>query len=331
MLNPNLKLNPHLFLDSVEQVPIRQGFGEGLVKAGDADKNVVALCADLTESTKMNLFTEKYPERFVEIGVAEQNLASVGSGMAAMGKIPFISSYAMFSPGRNWEQIRTTIAYNDRGVKIAGSHAGVSVGPDGGTHQAIEDIAITRVMPNMIVISPCDSIEARKATIAIAQTKQPTYLRLAREKTPVMTTDETPFEIGKAQIFYVPEGLVHVGVIATGALVRNAMLAARDLEKKGIKVKVMNLATIKPLDVQAIVALAKETKAIVTVEEHQIAGGMGSAVAECLAAHFPVPMEFIGVQNRFGQSGTPLELIEYYGMGRESIKSAIMKALNRKG
>ncbi len=317
-------------MDDVEQVPIRKGFGEGLAKAGELDKNVVALCADLTESTKMDLFKEKFPERFIEIGVAEQNLVTVASGMAAMGKIPFCSSYAMFSPGRNWEQIRTTIAYNDRPVIIVGSHAGISVGPDGGTHQAIEDMAIMRAMPNMMVVSPCDAIEAKKATLALAKAGKPAYLRLAREKTGIMTTEDTPFEIGKAQIFYAPDGIAHVGVIATGALVRNAMLAARDLEKKGIKVKVMNLATIKPLDREAVVALAKEVKAIVTVEEHQIAGGMGSAIAECLAQNFPVPIEFVGVQDRFGQSGTPEQLIEHYGMGKDSITQAIQLVLNRK-
>lgn len=330
MLNPKLKLNPKLFNDDVLQIPIRKGFGEGLVVAGEEDKNVVALCADLTESTQMHLFKEKFVDRFIEIGVAEQNLASVASGMAAMGKIPFISSYAMFSPGRNWEQIRTTICYNDRPVKIAGSHAGVSVGPDGGTHQAVEDIAITRVIPNMVVISPCDAIEAKKATIAIANTKEPTYLRLAREKTPILTTDETPFEIGKAQVFYSPDGISHVGVIATGALVRNAILSAKDLEKKGIKVKVMNLATIKPLDTEAIIALAKECKAIVTVEEHQVAGGLGSAISECLSQNYPVPIEFIGVKDKFGQSGTPEQLIKHYKMDRDSISQAIVKVLNRK-
>ncbi len=332
MLNPELKLNPKVWNDDVEQIPIRKGFGEGLLAAGIADKNVVALCADLTESTQMYMFKDTFPERFVQVGVAEQNLAALASGMAAMGKIPFISSYAMFSPGRNWEQIRTTIAYNDRPVKIAGSHAGVSVGPDGGTHQAIEDIAIMRVIPNIDIISPCDSIEAKKATLVIAKTSKPAYLRLAREKTGIITTPETPFEIAKARTFWIPEsGLAHVGIIATGALLRNALFAARDLEKEGIKVQVINLATIKPLDVDAIVALAKETKAIVTVEEHQIAGAMGSAVDECLAANFPVPIEFIGVHDQFGQSGTPLELIEHYGMGISHIKAAVKKIIGRKG
>jgi len=278
----------------------------------------------------MNLFAERFPKRFVQVGVAEQNLATVASGMAAMGKLPFVSSYAMFSPGRNWEQIRTTITYNDRPVVIVGSHAGVSVGPDGGTHQALEDIAIMRVLPRMHVIVPCDAHEARKATLALAQIKKPAYLRLAREKSPVITTDETPFEIGKAQVFYEPDGLAHVGVIACGALVHNALKAAKNLEKDGIRVKVLNMATIKPLDTEAVISLAKECKAIVTVEEHQIAGGLGSAVAEVLAGNFPAPIEYIGVHDEYGQSGAPLELIEKYGMGVSHITAAIRKVLDRK-
>jgi transketolase len=251
--------------------------------------------------------------------------------MAAMGKIPFITSYAMFSPGRNWEQIRTTICYNNSKVVIAGSHAGVSVGPDGGTHQAVEDLALMRVIPRMVVISPCDAIEAKKATRLAALTETPVYIRLAREKTPVMTTDETPFQIGKAQIFYEPiKGKAQVGIIATGALVYNALIAAKQLEEEGIKVKVMNLATIKPFDSEAVIELAKGCKRIVTVEEHQIAGGMGSAVSECLAQNFPVPQEFIGVRDVFGQSGTPAELIEHYGMGIGAIKEAVSKVLTRK-
>ncbi len=326
MLNSSQKLNPKVFDKDVELVPIRKGFGEGLLKAAELDKKVVGLCADLTDSTYMNIFKQKFPDRFIEIGVAEQNLAGVASGMAAMGKIPFITSYAMFSPGRNWEQIRTTICYNDRPVKIAGSHAGVSVGPDGGTHQALEDIAITRVIPNMVVISPCDAIEARKATVACAKTKYPTYIRLAREKTPVITTEETPFEIGKAQVLYEPKKKAEVGIIATGALVYKALKVAKELGN----VKVLNLATIKPLDEDAVWRLAHETGAIVTVEEHQIAGGMGSAVAECIARNFPVPIEFIGVKDKFGQSGTPDELIEHYEMGEKSIMEAVKKVLLRK-
>ena len=332
MQNPSQKLNPKLFDKDIEQIPIRKGFGEGLVIAGDMNKNVVGLCSDLTDSTVMNLFKDKYPDRFIEMGIAEQNMASVASGMAAMGKIPFITSYAMFSPGRNWEQIRTTVCYNDRPVKIAGSHAGVSVGPDGGTHQAIEDLAITRVIPNMVVISPCDAIEAKKATIACAKPRFPTYIRLAREKTPIITTNETPFEIGKAQLLFAPKNdkRAEVGIIATGALLHRALKVAYELENEGKMVKVLNLSTIKPLDEDIIWKLAHETGAIVTVEEHQIAGGMGSAVSECLARHYPVPIEFIGVNDKFGQSGTPDELLEHYGMGEKDIKIAVQKVLLRK-
>jgi transketolase len=331
MLNPKLKLNPHMFNADIEQVPIRKGFGEGLLAAGEADSNVVGLCADLTGSTMMNLFADKFSERFIQVGVAEQNLVTVASGMAAMGKTPFCSSYAMFSPGRNWEQIRTTIAYNDRKVVIVGSHAGISVGPDGGTHQALEDMALMRVLPNMDVVSPCDALEAKRATLELAQSKRPAYLRLAREKTPIVTTEETPFKLEKAQVYWMPDvGLAQVGIIVTGGLTHRALVAAKELETEGIKTKVLNLVSIKPLDTEAIVALAKETKCIVTVEEHQIAGGMGGAVAEALAGEYPVPIEFIGVADKFGQSGTPNELVEHYGMGKDSIKKSVKKVLERK-
>jgi len=326
-----MKLNPKLFDKDIEQVPIRKGFGEGLLAAGEADERVVGLCADLTESTQMHLFAKKFPNRFIEMGVAEQNLVTVASGMAAMGKIPFCTSYAMFSPGRNWEQIRTTICYNNRPVKIAGSHAGVSVGPDGGTHQAIEDIALMRVLPRMVVLSPCDAIEAKKATIAAAKTDTPVYIRLAREKTPVVTTLDTPFDIGKAAVFFMPEkGKADVGIVATGALVYKALSAARLLGEEGVRVKVLNFGTIKPLDEKALIELARETGAIVTVEEHQIAGGFGSAVAECLARCMPVPIEFVGVHDLFGQSGKPEELLEHYGMGELHIKEAVKRVLKRK-
>lgn len=333
MLNQNLKLNTKIFNDilEIEKISIRQGFGEGIVKAGSENENIVVLSADLSESTKANIFAERHPDRFFELGVAEQNLASVASGMAGMGKIPFIASYAIFSPGRNWEQIRTTICYNNQPVKIIGSHAGLSVGPDGGSHQMLEDIAITRVMPNMVVISPCDAIEAKKAVIACAKTKDPTYIRLARNETPIMTTVETSFEIGKAQIAYLPEaGLAHVGIIATGPILYKALIAASQLEKKGIKLKVMNLSTIKPLDNEAIISLARETKAIVTIEDHQIAGGMGSAVSELLSGYYPTPIEFVGVNNKFGQSGTPEELEKYYEIDVEHIIEKVNKILKRK-
>ena len=322
-----IPLNPKLFDADVEQAPIRAGFGEGLVLAGRLDSRVVAMCCDLTESTKMDAFAKEFPKRFFEMGIMEQSSASVASGMAAMGKIPFISSYAMFSPGRNWEQIRTNICYNDRPVKIVGSHAGVSVGPDGGTHQACEDIALTRVIPRMVVITPCDSIEARKATIAMAKTNSPTYIRLAREKTPIITTEDTPFEIGKAQEFFRSAVAPKVGIIACGSLVYNAIIAGKELEGEGIGSVVLNIGTVKPMDRNAVVALAKECGAIVTVEEHQVAGGMGSAVAEILATEHPTRMAFIGVLDMFGQSGLPAELLEHYGMGVSHIKEAVRKLL----
>lgn len=323
-MSKELYLDPQIFDEKITRsVPIRTGFGKGLLAAGTEDSRVVALCSDLTESTKMNLFADKYPERFIEMGIAEQSMASVASGMAAMGKIPVISSYAMFSPGRNWEQIRTTICYNDVPVVIAGSHAGISVGPDGATHQAIEDIALTRVLPNMMVFSPCDAIEAEKVTVAAIASGKPAYIRLAREATTVITTEETPFEIGKADVFFRPEGEAEVGIIVTGALVANAIMAARKLDEEGINVRVLNMATIKPMDRDAVVAFAKGTGKIVTVEEHQVAGGLGSAVAEVLVESFPVPMKFVGVRDSFGQSGTPDELIAHYGMDEKSIIQAV--------
>ena len=326
------KLNKNLFDKDVEQAPIRQGFGEGLLEAAKKNDQIVGLCADLTESTKMHLFRNEFPNRFVEMGVAEQNLAATASGMAAMGKIPFITSYAMFSPGRNWEQIRTTICYNDVPVKIAGSHAGVSVGPDGGTHQAIEDIALTRVIPRMVVLTPCDSIEAKKATMAAAKTNTPVYIRLAREKTPIITTEETPFKIGKSELFFeAKKGLKNkIGIIVCGSLTHNALVAAKELEEEKIGVSVLNLGTIKPLDESGILEFAKKHEALVTIEEHQIAGGMGSAVAEFLSQVHPTKIEFVGIKDKFGQSGTPEELIAHYGMDVSSIKKAVKKTLDKK-
>ena len=326
MVNKLQKLNPKLFDKDVEQIPIRQGYGEGLLQAGIEDENVVALCADLTESTRTLLFAEKFPKRFVEIGVAEQNLAAVSSGMAAMGKIPFMTSYAVFSPGRNWEQIRTTICYNNRNVKIAGSHAGVSVGPDGGSHQALEDIAIMRVLPRMRVLVPADSVEAKKATLAAAKNDGPVYIRLAREKTPVVTTIDSPFEFGKANLLWDSEK-PSVAIIACGSLIYNSLVAAKSLEAEGVQVLVLNLHTIKPLDVEAVISVAKRAGRVITAEEHQVAGGMGSAVAEVLAQNYPVPIEFIGVHDQFGQSGKPAELIQHYGMEVQSIMETVKKLI----
>jgi transketolase len=332
MLQQQFKPATTIFDEKPEAQPLRAGFSEGLLEAGKRDPNIVGLCADLTESTKMDAFRKAFPERFVQIGIAEQNLAATASGVAAIGYTPFMSSYAMFSPGRNWEQIRTTIAYNNVPVKIIGAHAGVSVGPDGGTHQALEDIAITRVIPNMCVICPCDAIEARKATLAAAVTKTPTYIRLAREKTPIVTTDDTPFEIGRAQVLFASttESDKTIAIIATGSLVHNALLAGKALDESGISVVVVNMATIKPLDTEFLGKLLPRTAGLVTVEEHQIAGGMGSAVAEYVVqSGNQRPIEFIGVHDRFGQSGTPTELIEYYGMGVSHIVDAAKKILTK--
>lgn len=332
-INPQMKLSEHLLdLEKNEQRPTRDGYGLGLLQAGDENPNVVALCADLTESTRTEAFAKKYPDRFIEIGVAEQNLASVASGLAAMGKIPFITSYAMFSPGRNWEQVRTTICYNEANVKIIGSHAGVSVGPDGATHQAIEDIALTRVIANIQVFAPCDVREGKRVTLAIGKVVGPCYARFSREKSPVMTTEETPFEIGQAYAYWTEPKRTkpQVAIIACGPLLHRAILAADRLEKGGMKVRVINNASVKPMDEETIIKAARDAGAVVTVEEHQIAGGMGSAVAEVLAKNYPVPMEFIGVQNRFGESGEPNELLEYFGMGVDHIVEAVEKALKRK-
>jgi transketolase len=307
------------------------------VEAGKADERVVVLSADLAESTRAEWFQKEFPGRFIEMGVAEQNMATVAAGMANYGKIPFFTSYAAFSPGRNWEQIRTTIALNNVHAVVCGMHAGVSVGPDGATHQMLEDMALMRAMPNMIVISPCDAEEARKATIAAAKIGKPVYMRFGREKTPVMTTAETPFEIGKAMVFWrtpvdssklIVDSKNAVAIFATGPLVHNALLAARELEKEGMSAVVVNVHTIKPLD-EKIIEIAKEAGAVVTVEEHQVNGGLGSAIAELLAKNAPLPIEFIGVQNVFGQSGTPLELIEHYGMGVSHIVTAAKKAISR--
>lgn len=337
MISEEMHLRTDLF-EAKEQVPTRDGFGKGLIEAADNDSRIIVLCADLSESTRVEAFAKKYPDRFIEVGVAEQNLAALASGFASYGKIPFIASYATFSPGRNNEQIRTTISLNNVPVKIAGMHAGVSVGPDGATHQALEDIALMRVLPRMTVISPCDAEEARKATLAAAKLPGPVYLRFGREKTPLITTRETPFELGKAQIFWSPEVKPRevevkpreVVIFATGPLVHNALLAARELEKENISIVVVNVHTVKPLDEKTIVRFARECGAVVSVEEHQVAGGLGSAIAELLAREAPSPIEFVGVHDSFGQSGTPQELIEHYGMGVSHIVKATQRAISRK-
>lgn len=330
MINKDAHLSTKLFDDDIEQIPTRQGYGEGLVLAGERDQRVVVLCADLTESTRSILFQEKFPDRFIEIGVAEQLLATVAAGMANFGKIPFISSYAAFSPGRNWEQIRTTIAINDVPVKIGGAHAGISVGPDGATHQQLEDMAIMRAMPNMIVVAPADAIEAKRVTLATAFNGKPTYIRFAREKTPVFTTEETPFEIGRAEVLWEGEK-PKVAIVACGPLVYQGLLAAKELELHKISVRVINSHTLKPLDKDTILKAADDCGAIVTLEEHQITGGLGGAVAELLSENYPVPIKRVGVQDRFGESGNPIELMEKFGLSKESIIKAVTHVLRMKG
>ncbi|MEM6997598.1 MAG: transketolase C-terminal domain-containing protein [Patescibacteria group bacterium] len=307
---------------------LRAGFGDGLKEAGDRDENVVALCADLTGSTKMSVFQEAHPDRFYEVGIAEQNLVTVSSGMASQGLIPFCSSYAAFSPGRNWEQIRTTICLNDQPVKIIGSHAGVSVGPDGATHQMLEDMAIMRALPNMVVIAPGDREEARKATLAMAEDSRPNYMRLARESTHVFTTDKTPFEIGKAYVYTPGQDIT---VVATGPLTFQALLAAESLWNEGIDVEVIHCPTIKPLDAATILTSVEKTGCVVTIEEHQITGGLGGAVAELLAEHHPAHMKRIGVKDRFGESGTPDELLEHFGLTYKEVIIAVHEVLGRSG
>lgn len=307
--------------------PIRKGFGRGLARAGELDKNVVALCADLTDSTQISMFAEKFPDRFIEVGIAEQNLVTVASGMASQGKIPFTSSYAAFSPGRNWEQIRTTICLNDQPVKIVGSHAGLYTGPDGATHQMLEDIALMRVLPNMVVIVPGDSVEAEKATLAMAADKRPGYIRLARDKSPILTSDNTPFEIGKA---YVYEKGSDVTIVSTGVMTYHALLAAELLYKDGIEAEVVHVPTIKPLDSDTIIRSIKKTGCVVTAEEAQINGGLGSAIAELAGEQCPVPLARIGVRDVFGESGTPEELLKHFGLTAINIAMSAHHVVSRK-
>ncbi|MCB9821625.1 transketolase family protein [Candidatus Nomurabacteria bacterium] len=317
----------HHILDvtgDLEAKKIRAGFGDGLKQAGDKSDKVVGLCADLTESTNMHVFAEAHPDRFFEIGIAEQNLATVASGLASQGLVPFAASYAAFSPGRNWEQIRTTACLNNQPVKIVGAHAGISVGPDGATHQALEDLAIMRTLPNMVVIAPADYEEARKATLAMAGDSRPNYIRLAREAVPAFTTDKTPFEIGKALVLTPGSD---VTIIATGTMTYHALKAAASMFNDGIDVEVIHCPTIKPLDAVTILSSVQKTGCVVTAEEHQITGGLGGAVAELLIEHLPVPMRRIGVKDRFGESGTPDELMEHFGLTSKHIQLAVHDVL----
>ena len=324
-------LNKDLFTPEIKAVANRDGYGEALKALGQKLPRVVALTADLSESTRTNLFAEAFPERFIQCGVAEQNMASVASGLAAMGKIPFIASYAMFSPGRSWEQVRTTIAYNNANVKIIGSHAGVSVGPDGATHQAIEDIALMRVMSNMIVLAPMDVHEAYKATMWAAEYVGPVYMRLARNETPIVSTPESEFIFGKASVLMEKEEGANnsVAIISTGTLAYNALQAGKELNESGIATSVTHFATIKPLDTEMLDRLAATHDILVTVEEHQVACGLGSAIAEYLSATKPTRIIRLGIQDKFGQSGTPEELLAYYGLDAVSIVRTVKNALGQ--
>lgn len=328
MNNEEMKLNSKFFSHIPDEAPTRDGFGDALVELGKENERVVALTADLKESTRVEAFSKQFPERFFEVGVAEQNLVTIAAGFAVMGKVPFITSYATFSPGRNWEQIRTTVCYNNVNVNIAGHHAGLMTGPDGATHQALEDIALMRTLPNMTVFVPCDKEEAHKATKAMTHITGGGYIRLSRDVSPIITTKETPFIPGKANVLWESKR-PKVTIFACGTMVSRALYAAEELEKEGIGSIVINIHTIKPIDSKTIITYAKKTKCVVTAEEHQIAGGLGSAVAEVLAMNFPVPQEFVGVKDMFGESGRPNELFEKYGLGIKDIKEAVKRVVAR--
>ncbi len=328
MLNKKLKLNEKIFEKDVLVEASRAGFGRGLAEAGE-NENVVVLCADLTESTQAHLFAEKFPQRFFQTGIGEQNMAAIAAGLGVSGKTAFISSYATFSPGKNWETIRTTIIYNNANVKIAGHHAGIMTGRDGVTHQATEDIAIMRCLPNIDIVVPCDSLEAQKATKKAVKIPHPVYLRFSRDKTPVITTQETPFTMGKMQDYWINDH-PQATIFAMGYMLYYALLAAKELEEEGFPVLVINAGTIAPLDGESIMRFTGHTKAVVTVEDHQISGGLGSAIAELLAKTNPLPIEYIGLQKTFAESGDPKELLKKYHMDVPSIKSAVKKVIKRK-
>ena len=310
----------------IKQESNRKGFGRGILTAGRENPQVVTLCADLTESTQLGPFSEEFPDRAIGVGVAEQNLVTVGSGLAAMGKIPFVTSYAAFCPGRCWEQIRTTICLNDRAVKIVGSHAGVSVGQDGATHQMLEDIALMRVLPNMVVVAPADSVEAEKATLAIAKNDKPSYLRLSRADSPVFTTANTPFALGEAYVLH--EGN-DIAIMATGSTTYQALVAAKLLKKDGVHAEVVHVPTIKPLDEATILTSAKKCGRVITVEEAQIASGFGGAITELLSEHLPMPVKRLGMQDRFGESGKPDELLKHFGFDATQIAAHAKQWINK--
>jgi transketolase len=332
MIFEGAKLVENIFDPQIPQKPTRDGFGTGTVEAGKENADIVVLCADLSESTRAEWFQKEFPERFIEMGIGEQNMAATAAGFALAGKVPFMASYAAFSPGRNYEQIRTTIALNQQHVIVCGMHAGVSVGPDGATHQMLEDIGLMRMLPHMTVIAPVDAEEARKAVAAAAKSTTPIYIRFGRSPTPVFTTPETPFEIGKALTLWdssLREGgiLPKVTMMVTGSLAYEALKAARALDAAGIGSIVLSVPTIKPLDEGAVLATAKRTHNVVTIEEHQAAGGFGSAISEFLSAAYPVKVQRVGVQDVFGQSGTPEELLQQYGLDAVHIQQLVTDIL----
>jgi len=305
----------------------REGFGRGLVELGKSNPDVVVLVGDLSESTMVSFFAKEFPDRFIQMGVAEQNMMNTAAGLSLVGKIPFLSTYGAFATCRCLDQIRVTICYSDLNVKIGGAHGGISVGPDGATHQAMEEISMLRVLPRMKVIVPCDYEETRKATLAAAAAWGPVYIRFGRENVPVVTNTETPFELGKAIVLRPGADLA---IIACGVMVFEAMEAADALAKRGIDARVIDLHTIKPIDKTAVIQAAEECGAIITAEEHQINGGLGGAVAEVIVRHRPVPMEFVAVDDRFGQSGTPDELMTAFGLRSRDILAAADRVLKRK-
>ncbi len=307
--------------------PMKVGYSRGLVEAGKKNESVVAASSDVAGSTGTDPFAKEFPDRFIEVGVAEQNLVTVGSGLAAMGKIPYVAAYAAFSPGRNWEQIRTTICLNNRPVKLISTHVGLSDAPDGGTHQMLEDIALMRSLPNMTVIAPCDSIEAAKAVLAVADTKKPAYIRIARDDTWTITSDKTPFEIGKAYVFAPGND---ISILSTGRMTYRALQAAEMLFKDGIDAEVVHVPTIKPLDAVTILQSVKKTGHVITLEEAQIAGGFGGAIAELLSEEHPTPIKRIGIRNQFGESGNPEELFERFGLTAKHIAIAAHELLTKR-
>jgi len=313
--------------ESMELKDTRSGFGQGLLEFGNINTNVVALCADLTGSLKMDKFAQKYPNRFVEVGIAEANMVGIAAGLATCGKIPFIGTFAVFAAGRGYDQIRLTVAYSNKNVKIAASHSGLTVGEDGASHQMLEDLALMRALPNMVVINTCDFNQTKAATMAIAEYYGPVYLRFGRPKVPNFTPEDQKFEIGKAILL--KEGN-DVTIFATGHLVWKALLAAKQLEQEGISAEVINIHTIKPLDIETILDSVLKTRAVVTAEEHSIHGGLGDAVAQVLAHRLPTPIQYVAINDTFGESGKADMLLKKYALETENIIKTVHNVLKYK-